>query len=466
MNHLSASNTKTYNLLNLGQRGVGKTVFLAGSYAELHSASQTKHFQQLWFDCLDSQDRKKIEIILSYVERSGQYPPPTMKITNFNFSLKRQSLWGVQTLCHFRWWDIPGEDCNIHNPDFQKIVLASHGCCAFINAEALVRDRAYLQVLEEIIKQVVAIASLAERHGLKYAFALIFTKCDLLGPSPLSLLQIEENVQPLIARLDAVRANYQRFYSSIPIVSATGAATLKATGAAAPLLWLISELRKLNNLQTRQDLGSGLMQSLAKSPSKVSAVKKVNSLNLPPTAQRSTLLLTLASVSLLGVGASLLFGFGQFTLALRQAQAPEQRMIREYEQILQREPNNFDTLMNLANLRIKLGQSDQAVPLMEKLVQQEPERLDLYLNLAQLYKLTGQKQKAEIAYDQILAQQNNNLTALIGKAVLRSEQGDSEMARTLFMQAEKAAPSNLKAKIREIAKNTLPVTAESMLDAK
>ncbi len=160
----SLSTTVILNLLSIGQRGVGKTVFLAGSYAELHTTDRINPPQQLWFDCRDSQDEEKIDRILSYVAQSSQYPPATMRITNFNFSLKRSSFWGTKTLCHFRWWDVPGDTCNTSNSDFQKLVLGSHGCCVFINAQTLVNDRSYLQPLEEMIKQVVAIASLVNQH--------------------------------------------------------------------------------------------------------------------------------------------------------------------------------------------------------------------------------------------------------------------------------------------------------------
>ena len=40
MNLQSKSHPSTYNLLSIGQRGVGKTVFLAGSYAELHQSRE------------------------------------------------------------------------------------------------------------------------------------------------------------------------------------------------------------------------------------------------------------------------------------------------------------------------------------------------------------------------------------------------------------------------------------------
>ena len=456
MNKLSASVTNTFNLLSIGQRGVGKTVFLAGGYAELHTNHQINPQGQLWFDCRDSQDEEKIDRILSYVAQSSQYPPATMRITNFNFSLKRSSFWGNKTLCHFRWWDVPGETCNTSNSDFQKLVLGSHGCCVFINAQTLVNDRSYLQPLEEMIKQVVAIASLVNQHRLKYAFAIVFTKCDLLEPGPMGLLQIEEKIQPLLSRLDAAKANYQRFYSAIPVVSFAGVTALKATGAAAPLLWLGSELRRLNNLQMGQDLGSGLKQSITNSTGRVTTAKNQLNLNLPLKRSYS-LVLSIAAVGLASAIAAL-FGWGAF--APKQSQASN-RQIQEYEQILSSQPDNFDALLKLANLWIEKGQPDRAIPLMEKLVQQEPNRLDLQLNLAQLYKLIGQKQKAETAYDQILSKEKDNLAALVNKAVIRSEQGDDKTAKVLFVRAEQAAPSSLKTKIRAISDNTLSSTTEA-----
>ena len=447
MNLLSKTNLKVFSLLSIGQRGVGKTVFLAGSYAELHSASEEGDRKRLWFDCQDSPAQKNIESILSYVNRTGQYPPSTMKITNFNLTLKRRSLWGDRTLCHFRCWDIPGESCNIRDPDFQKMIMASHGCCVFINAYALVRDPNYLQSVEGMIKQVVAIASLVNQESLNYIFALIFTQCDRLEPGPLSRVQIEENLQPFITRLDAVKAKYQRFYSAIPIVSGEGVSSLKATGAAAPILWLVSELRKTGNFQPQSNLGSALKQGIS------------NVQNLRSNPRKLILPLTLASLGFLGAIASLFL----LTQSPKQAQAPKQRIREEYERLLQREPDNLDALINLANLYLESRQLDQALPVMEKIVQQNPGDLDWQFNLAELYELAGEKQKAETIYDQILALEESNLKALLSKAVLRSEQGDINMARTLFMQAEKAAlTDDLKAKVRSLAQTALPPNTESM----
>ncbi len=448
MNLLTGIATKTFNLLSIGQRGVGKTVFLAGSYAELHTDSQTQRPEQLWFDCLDRDVQENIGRILSYVVQTNQYPPPTMKVTNFNFSLKRQSKWGAQTLCQFRWWDIPGEICNMYNHEFRSMVSNSHGCCVFIDAYALVHNQAYLQALEDVIEQVMAIASLVSLNDLKYAFAVILTKCDMLEPGSLSQ-QLDQSLQPLTTRLDAMKANYQTFYSFIPIVPIKGASTLKAKGAAAPLLWLVWELSLVYNLGVVNNLRElitrvlptvvqpqlkeldGSLQSRFRPTDTVGVKKK--GLYLLPTVHKNLLLLTLAILGFVGV-------VGLLSV--------------DYERVLQGNSNKLDNLENLANLRQR-GQYDQAVPLMEKIVEQKPELLDLRLQLAELYEITGQVSKAEQAYNQILAKQNNNLKALVGKAVLRQAQGDVEMASALFVQAEQAAPNDLKAQVRALAQKTL-----------
>ncbi|MBW4613149.1 MAG: hypothetical protein KME21_07675 [Desmonostoc vinosum HA7617-LM4] len=303
-------NPKTFSLLSIGQRGVGKTVFLAGSYAELNADKP----HDFWFDCQDTEVQTNMEKILSHVARTNLYPPATIKITSFNFSLKRDNLFGKKTLCDFRWWDIPGESCDIRNPDFQEMILASHGCCVFINAHSLLHDAEYNKSLDEVFHQVVAIASLVSQHRIKYAFAIILTKCDLLEQSTVTQLKIEQSLQPLISRLDAVKANYQKFYSAIPIVSMEGVAALRARGAAEPLLWLLAELNKHHHFLAQQNLANGLSQSLF--------IGQV----LSPQIRRYILVLSLVSVSLLGIFSSLLFAFGFFNLS------PEQLPLKEQSQ--------------------------------------------------------------------------------------------------------------------------------------
>lgn len=368
MNQLFNSYIKTFNLLSIGQRGVGKTVFLAGSYNELHPARTTKHQHQLWFDCQDSTEREKFEKINSYVAQNRQYPPSTLKITTFNFSLKRHHLWAEKTLCHFRWWDIPGEYCTIHNSDFQKLVLSSHACCVFINADALLSTPAYRKTLEEMMKQVVTIASVVEQHGLNYPLALIFTKCDLLNAAAYDLLEIEQKVQPLLTRLTAVKAHYKRFYSAIPIVSHAGRTALEAKGAAASILWLGAELRKLHHQQPQFDLGTELTQRFTNTLEEETAVEELFNLNsLTATSNNIFISLVVLVIGFFGIGVFVWFTLRPLTPTTNQVEIQQQRLISEYEQRLQLQPNDSLTMINLATLYIKHGQSERAIPLIQKL---------------------------------------------------------------------------------------------------
>ncbi|HBB34858.1 MAG TPA: hypothetical protein DDZ80_09455 [Cyanobacteria bacterium UBA8803] len=245
-----------YSLLSIGQRGVGKTVFLAGSYAQLHPDRQPKNMPQLWFDCQDSETQKILENVISYVARTGQYPPATLKLTNFEFSLKRYNLGKTDTLCYFRWWDTPGESCKLYNPAFQMMVWQSDGCCVFIDTQVLI-SKANTQALEEILQPVQSIAEVVYQNGLKHPFALILTKYDLIKSKPNSRQLLEQRLEPLTAYLDKMKVNYKKFYSEIPIVSSPeGVSSFKPKAASEPILWLISELRKapktglVNNLST------------------------------------------------------------------------------------------------------------------------------------------------------------------------------------------------------------------------
>ncbi len=351
----------------------------------------------------------------------------------------------------------------MHNQDFTSMVSTSHGCCVFIDAYALVHNPAYLQALEEITEQIMAIACLVTLNRLKYAFAVIVTKCDLLEIDPLSLQQIKLGLQPLTTRLDGVKANYQTFYSSIPIVHTATGSTLRAKGAAAPFLWLVWELSLAHNpglinnllelvtsllpsgLQPQQELAEeGSLQKLFSLAGKPSRSKKLFGLYLVPSTRRAILILVLAITAAVGIISPLFI---------------------DYKQLLQRQPKNLDALENIDNMQLR-GQFYQAISLMEQLVLKQPDRIDLRLQLAKLYEFTGQVSKAQTAYDQVLVHQKNNLKALVGLAMLRHAEGDIKTAEALFAQAEKAAPTDLKAQVHAAAQNTLRKPAKQMPDAK
>ena len=87
-------------------------------------------------------------------------------------------------------------------------------------------------------------------------------------------MELEGKLKPLIARLDAVNANYQQFYSSLPIISIGGTPVLKATQAAQPILWLTTELKQLHRFKSPLMLSSGLKQILANTTQKASASER------------------------------------------------------------------------------------------------------------------------------------------------------------------------------------------------
>jgi tetratricopeptide (TPR) repeat protein len=431
-----------FNLLSIGQRGVGKTVFLAGSYAELHRQSQQETVPEWTFECQDSEDWQKLQTIFEYIANTGQYPPPTMKVTDFHFSLQRCRRGLPQTVCEFCWWDIPGEECDFQQPEFQKIVLNSHSCCVFLNGEKLVKDAAYQQKIESLKKQVMAIASSVDFRKFSYAFAIIITQCDRLDGGAIARLQIQEKLQDFTASLKSLNAKYQCFYSGIPIVAEDESFTLAPTGAAYALLWLVSELEKTHKHDASQTLEAALQA------------------NPLPTRKR----FALPHAAFLGggivaglaaIGVAGWFAFSHLTPQTGQIRSSDPE-IQQYEEKLRRNPDDSSSLKALANIYLERGQLNEALPLLEKIAQQQPESLDWQLNLAYLYTLKPDLRKAEVIYEQILAKDKANLQALLGKATLRSQQGDSQTAQQFFEQAESAAGSSeLKAQIREMAQRSL-----------
>lgn len=232
---------KTFTLLSIGQRGVGKTVFLAGSYAQVYRRQQQKS-QPVWFEAGDDTSRVSMGKLLEYIYQTGQYPPATLGISQFQFSLKRRTLLGPQTLCNFRWQDVPGEICNYDNPLHKQRVWESHGCCLFIDAPALLSKKGYLAATAEAWEQVQAYAYLTSLNRLSYPFALLLTKCDQLAADQLQS-PLDQALRPLTHELRRLRANWKVFRSSTVLRRDLGGADLQSTGPE-PLLWLISEVSR------------------------------------------------------------------------------------------------------------------------------------------------------------------------------------------------------------------------------
>jgi hypothetical protein len=429
MKILSPTETPTFNLLSIGQRGVGKTVFLAGSYAQFFADSLTKSTPDMSMECRQEADKENLNSILDYISRTGQYPPATSKITHFNFSLKRRQRGKEQAIAHWQWWELPGEYCNFQQPEFQEMTLNSHGCCVFINAARLVADANYEKDLEPLITQIKAIASLVK--GKVYPFALIFTQCDQIKGSSGSIyhLQIEEKLPSLISLLESYQTQFKRFYSAIPIVRDAEGFHLQPTGTSTPFIWLVSVLS----------------QSLP-----VTSLDKTlqnNAENIEFTAPKKTpnSIALLAGVLLgaLGLIGAALWGINSLNTS--------DQVVKNYQNELSKNPQDFAALVALANRYLELGEYPQAIPILETIVQQKPQELGWQVNLARLYELTGKSAQSEAIYDRLLQTDKNYLPALLGKAELRKSQGDKESALKLLQKAEQIAPQEQKGEIRNLA---------------
>ncbi|WP_404785248.1 tetratricopeptide repeat protein [Altericista sp. CCNU0014] len=443
----------TFTIISLGARGVGKTMFLAYNCAEILRSSPKKgSTENLWFECADKEAQEKIEKLVEYIIRTGNYPPPTFKIEDFVFSLKGKGLKADKTLCQFRWSDLPGEWCNSQNPEFQSVLLKSHGCCVFVDVHAILNDESYQKTVETMMNQVEAIASLANKNNLKYPFSLICTKCDLVDLSPVGLIQIEEKLLPILSRLEAVKANFRRFYSPIHTLDSPKNGILDFKNAKVPLLWLITELQKLHGSDVQLDLGNSLNRAISSSlnDSTNDSTKIPSGNNLPVYSSKSFLnwktLRSQKTVLAILLGCGVLSAILALFLNLdifrpKTAEATAKQKIQQYEDVLQIDASNRDAITQIVDAYLELGQPDRAITRLEKLIETSPKDINTLFELAGLYTLTGQDDKEENTYDKILSQDGNNVMALVGKASIRKKKNDLKTAKALFEKAEKIAPT-------------------------
>jgi tetratricopeptide (TPR) repeat protein len=451
----------TFTLLSLGSRGVGKTVFLASNCAEILRSSDIKRdTEKLWFECEDPGFQDKIEKLVGYVVRTGQYPPPTFKIEDFVFSLKQKNLGGNKTLCQFRWLDLPGEWCDNQSPEFQSVLLQSHGCCVFVDVHALLHDKPYLEALDAMMNQVEAISSVVNHNNLRYPLALICTKCDLIDLSAMGLLKLETKLIPIIKRLDAINAHYRRFYSPIPTLDQTYSGILNFKDANAPLLWLITELQKVHGSNIELNLGDSLSQMMSNSIQDSPKDPRVNAASESKFASltkwknlksQKAIFAILAACGVLSAVLALSLQLDVLKPKTAATITPKQT-IDKYEAVLRIDPSNREAIAQVADSYLEMGQTDRAIARLEKITTAQPNDIDTSLKLAGLYGLTGQDSKEESIYDKVLNQEKNHIPALIAKASLRKKKGDLKTANLLFKKAEIIAPStNIKKMIKEIS---------------
>jgi tetratricopeptide (TPR) repeat protein len=437
--------SKTFNILSIGQRGVGKTVFLAGSHLELETnlpvgndkEHRKNNVRDIWFECEDKEAEDNLNKIVRYIRSSGEYPPPTMKITDFSFNLCQKTFSSSKKLCSFIWSDIPGEICENSDRKFKEMVYASHGCCVFIDLYALINDPNYTSNLAGILEQVVVIANLTQLNSLNYPFSVILTKCDLISPDAAIKNKIELELESLIDRLSALRIDYQVFFSFIPITKNNREAAVEPQGAAAALLWLVSVLEKNYKRQLVRY---------------ISTLKSGEIQKITPGSLQSVFLQSNDRGKKGRIG-----GYSLFSLRPQIAiPAAIATGIAALIGLIVFKPDILPNGSSSSPLQVERRQQQESIAYLEKLAEDEPDRLEWKFQLAELYQATGDNLKSEATYDRILTQEENNITALVNKAILRNKQGDRQMAIDLFNKAEQVAPNEeTKAQVRVLSQKNL-----------
>ncbi len=237
----------TFNILSVGERGTGKTVFLVGSYAEFFQLQEQtgrsparSEAQPLWFECPYKKEKFLLNNILLYVKSQGSYPPPTLKITDFTFSFKQRQSQQERPFCYLHWWDMPGENCNFNNPYFQNIALSSQGCCVFINSYRLLNDPEYGAIFAYLQSQLKILLTFIRSYNQDYPFALVFTQGDRLPPRSEMILQ--QAAQPLLTLLTEASVNFRCFYTAITITPNDQQFAFNTNGVTQVFRWLLTTL--------------------------------------------------------------------------------------------------------------------------------------------------------------------------------------------------------------------------------
>jgi len=231
----------TFSFQLIGQRGVGKTVFLAAMGAHI------EQFDEIGLKSADPQTERQLAQVLQFIRTRGIYPPATDRTIPFNFDLYR----GRRRICRFRWEDLPGETCQLWDEGFNRSTKRSSGGLLFVDGHALLNDPGYRRNLDELTELLLPIVNLVKLNGLHYPLALVLTKCDLIAPLTPELKDVlRQRLSPVRRCLERHRSRYEIFYSSLALVNDGPGrpARLVVGDGQSALLWLIEEIQSRRQL--------------------------------------------------------------------------------------------------------------------------------------------------------------------------------------------------------------------------
>jgi Double-GTPase 2 len=236
LSNITAEN-KIYTVLSIGQRGAGKTVFLAGCYQAFKNKHNHPNQYYISWQGEPQESAEDIEKVLSYVAKTGQYPPATLKISNFDFNLKKNSGDQPEKIAAIRWWDVPGESCQIYNLAFINMAMHADACLLFLDASSLLdeepKNNQYLNIFKALVE-------IIQHNKQQFNLGIIITKCDLVISHKKLWQSLHSKVQELEKNLQETQVNYQFFYSTVLIDSQAG--TLQANQAIDSMSWLFSQI--------------------------------------------------------------------------------------------------------------------------------------------------------------------------------------------------------------------------------
>jgi len=236
----------TFTFQLIGQRGVGKTVFLATM------SSQYDDLTEYGLCSADVQTENQVQQILTFMRNNGSYPPATNRSIPFTFDLyPKGSSSSRKPLCTFRWEDIPGEICQLWDEGFNHSTANSSGCLIFVDANALMTNPDYTENLDQLTDLVLPLVNIVALNGITYPVAIVLTKCDMLGTLTPQLSGIlQERLEPIIRGLKRFKIAHKVFHSSLSLTrpGSSGSYTLTVGNTESPLLWLIDEIQRVRKV--------------------------------------------------------------------------------------------------------------------------------------------------------------------------------------------------------------------------
>ncbi|AGY59554.1 hypothetical protein [Gloeobacter kilaueensis] len=247
-------NEFTYHLQIIGHPQSGRSTFLAASYYRARELLRSLGKASLSLSCTDQASREFIDRILSHVRVNGDYPklsgcPDTLRLHFYNLHAPTR-LFGEREIavCYWIWHKLSLPDSSAALPD-------ADGSCLFIDAAQLMDDIAYRAKLDELTGVALSIAQKAHRRP--HPFAIVLTKCDLLGQMTPALRRVlNRELIPLTEALARSESLHQVFFSSLAIgvVPNTQRYFLLSSDSAAAPLWLMDTIHPLNQAPLNVDL--------------------------------------------------------------------------------------------------------------------------------------------------------------------------------------------------------------------